>query len=175
MSQASYIRGFTKTAEAYGINPVLLLKVAQWESISDGYFQYNPMGKGRYAVNDIYYELYPELEESMTDFSGRSNPESKLKPARKWTVRNGSTPQPQVKSAPVTKPRQPAAILKDLGLTPDKVRAMSVSKPAANAVKSVTPAVANVAATAPAAKQTADAAKFAARLGRITKALKRIR
>ena len=148
MSKESYIRGFCKAAEAHGINPDSILKVAQW--ISDGYFKYDPN-----SISDIYYDLNPELEQSMTDFARRSNPEPK--PAMKWTIRNGNTPQPK-SPAPITKPRQPAAILKDLGLTPDKVRAMNQAKPTVSSVSS-----------------SRGAMQTMQRIGRVVKALKRIR
>lgn len=72
MSKESYIAGFAKVAEAHGIDPAALMKIAQLGAISDGYFKYTPN-----KVDDIFFELDPELEQRMSDFSSSSQPEAK--------------------------------------------------------------------------------------------------
>lgn len=148
MSRESYIRGFSKVAEAAGVDPVSLLKIAQLGAISDGYFKYNPN-----KVDDIFFELDPELEQRMSDMSSSSQPATKQ-------------PTTWRKYAPKDSGKMPVRTRAPLVPEPDPEALWSRLRARTNAMKTVKPPATNAAKSGKA---------LASGIGRLAKALKNIR
>ena len=130
MSRESYIAGFAKVAEAHGIDAAALMKIAQLGAISDGYFKYNPN-----KVDDIFFELDPELEQRMSDMSSSSQPATKQPTTWRKYVPEDSGKMPVRTRAPLVSDPDPEALWARLRT---RTNALKTAKPpATNAAKGV--------------------------------------
>lgn len=87
MSRESYISGFVKTAHSHGVDPGMLVKIAQL-LFADKYFKYDPE-----KINDIFLSLDPELEQKLLDTADRTSVTS-IKPSGSSGTWRDYSPKP---------------------------------------------------------------------------------